>query len=183
MKLLRVLMALACVMLSGCLVVFREPLPANEQPPMALLGEWSRTNEWGEQMFLDISRTGDNTFRARLMTGSPDNLEGAEEYDFSVNRSGPRWYFSMHLPQRFGENVAVGGFEISTRSELIIYSLDNQLFVNEIKAGRLAGQVIDVAGEQSALVTAATAQVLAFLNDPANSDAFVEASRYQRSDQ
>ena len=183
MKLLRVVIALACVMLSGCLVVFREPLPANEQPPMALLGEWSRTNEWGEQMFLDISRTGDNTFRARLMTGSPDNLDGAEEYDFTVNRSGHRWYFSMRMPKRFGDSYAVGGFEISSSNELILYNLDDESFVAEVQAGRLAGQVVQVAGEQSALVTASTAQVLAFLNDPANSDAFVEASRYQRSDQ
>ena len=78
MKALRVVLALSFLLLGGCLVVFREPLPANEQPPMALLGEWTRTNEWGEQMFLDISRSGDTRFKARLMAGSPDNLEGAE---------------------------------------------------------------------------------------------------------
>ena len=179
----RLLICVAMLLLGGCLVVFREPLPANDQPPMALLGEWSRTNEWGEQMFLDISRAGDNSFKARVMAGSPDNLEGAEEYVFSVNRSGPRWYFSLNLPKRFGDRFTVGGFEISSSNELIIYSLDDEVFVNEVKAGRLPGQVIEVAGEQSALVTASTAQMLAFLNDPANSDAFVEASRFQRSDQ
>jgi len=102
-KALRVMMVLSFLLLGGCLVVFREPLPANEQPPMALLGEWSRTNEWGEQMFLDISRASASSFTARLMTGSPDNLEGAEEYTFSINRSGHRWYFSMPLPKRFGQ--------------------------------------------------------------------------------
>jgi hypothetical protein len=174
-------MALSFLLLGGCLVVFREPLPANEQPPMALLGEWSRTNEWGEQMFLEVSRTSEQSFRARLMTGSPDNVEGAEEYDFTVNRSGHRWYVSMRLPKRFGDNVALGGFEISSRNELILYSLDDELFVEQIKAGRMAGQVVEVAGEESARVTATTPQVLAFLNDPANSDAFVEAARFQRS--
>jgi len=182
-KALRVMMVLSFLLLGGCLVVFREPLPANEQPPMALLGEWSRTNEWGEQMFLDISRASASSFTARLMTGSPDNLEGAEEYTFSINRSGHRWYFSMPLPKRFGANFALGGFEISSRNELILYSLDDELFVEQVKAGRLPGQVVEVAGEESALVTATTAQVLAFLNDPANSDAFVEAGRFQRSNQ
>lgn len=183
MKALRLLMAMLFLLLAGCLAVFREPLPANEQPPVALLGEWSRTNEWGEHMFLDISRAGENTFKARLMAGSPDNLDGAEEYDFTVNRSGQRWYFSSHLPRRFGDSFAVGGFEISSNNELIIYSLDDEFFVNEVQAGRLPGQVVEVAGEQSALVTAAVPQVLAFLNDPANSDAFVEAARFERSEQ
>ena len=178
----RLLICVAMLLLSGCLVAFREPLPANEQPPMAMLGEWSRTNEWGEQMFLDVSRTGDQSFKARLMTGSPDNLEGAEEYDFTVNRSGHRWYFSMRLPKRFGDNFALGGFEISNRNELILYGLDDELFVEQIKAGHLPGQIVEVASEESALVTATTTQVLAFLNDPANSDAFVEAARFQRSD-
>lgn len=183
MKALRVVLALSFLLLGGCLVVFREPLPANEQPPMALLGEWTRTNEWGEQMFLDISRSGDTRFKARLMAGSPDNLEGAEEYDFSVNRSGHRWYFTASLPKRFGNSFAVGGFEISGNNELILYSLDNQLFLEQIKAGRLAGQVVEAMDAESALVTASAAQVLTFLNDPANSDAFVEAARYQRSGQ
>lgn len=183
MNALRVMMALSFLLLSGCLVVFREPLPANEQPPVALFGEWSRTNEWGEQMFLEITRAGEQSFKARLMTGSPDNLEGAEEYDFTVNRSGHRWYFSMRMPKRFGDSYAVGGFEISSSNELILYNLDDESFVAEVQAGRLAGQVVQVAGEQSALVTASTAQVLAFLNDPANSDVFVEASHFQRSGQ
>lgn len=183
MKLLRVLLLLTFCLLSGCLVVFREPLPSNEPPPLALLGEWARTNEWGEQMFLQISRADENTFKARLMAGSPDNLDGAEEYTFTVNRSGPRWYLTAHLPKRFGNNFGVGGFEISSSNELILYSLDDELFVSEVESGRLAGQVIEIAGEKSALVTASTAQVLAFLNDPANSDAFVEASRFQHSNQ
>lgn len=183
MKALRLLMALSFLLLGGCLVAFREPLPANEQPPMALLGGWSRTNEWGEQMFLEISRVGENSFRARLMAGSPDNLEGAEEYDFTVNHSGHRWYFSTRLPKRFGDSFAAGGFEISSSNELIIYSLDNELFVNEIRAGHLPGQVVEVAAQASALVSATPAQVLAFFDAPANSDAFVEAARFQRNDQ
>jgi len=182
-KVLRVMLALSFVFLGGCLVVFREPLPVNEQPPMALLGEWSRTNEWGEQMFLTISRVGEQSFKARLMAGSPDNLEGAEEYDFTVNRSGHRWYFSMRMPKRFGDSFAVGGFEITSRNELVLYSLDDQVFVDEVQAGRLAGQVIEMNGQESALVTATTAEVQAFLNDPENSDVFVESSHFQRSNQ
>ena len=183
MKVLRVMLALSFLLLGGCLVVFREPLPANEQPPMAMLGEWTRTNEWGEQMFLTVSRAGEHNFKASLLTGSPDNLEGAEEYDFTVNRSGHRWYFSTRMPKRFGDSFAVGGFEISSSNELILYSLDDEVFVDEIRAGRLAGQVVEVAGEERALVTAATEEVLAFLNDPANSDMFVEAARFQHSNQ
>ncbi|MBF7730627.1 hypothetical protein [Pseudomonas sp. N040] len=183
MKALRVVLALSFLLLGGCLVVFREPLPANEPPPLALLGEWSRSNEWGEQMFLDISRSGENSFRARLMAGSPENLEGAEEYDFTVNHSGHRWYLSTRLPRRFGESFAVGGFEITSSNELLVYSLDNQLFIDEIRAGRLQGEVIDTVEGESALVTAPAADVLAFLNDPANADVFVEAARYQRSGQ
>ena len=183
MKALRGLMALSFLLLGGCLVALREPLPANDQPPLALLGEWSRTNEWGEHMFLSISRASATSFRARLTAGSPDNLEGAEEYEFTVNHSGRRWYFSTRLPKRFGDNFAVGGFEITSSNELALYSLEDEFFVDEIKAGRIAGKVVDMADEQSALITAPAAQVLAFLNDPANSDAFVEAGRFQRSNQ
>lgn len=181
MNALRVVLALTFLLLGGCLVVFREPLPANEHPPLALIGEWSRSNEWGEQMFLDISRSGEHSFKARLMAGSPDNLEGAEEYEFTVNHSGQRWYFTSRLPKRFGESFAVGGFEITSRNELVLYSLDNELVLDEIKAKRLPGQAVEVAEEESALVTASAEQVLVFLNDPANADVFVEAARYQRS--
>ena len=182
MKALRAVVVFSVLLLSGCLVVFREPLPANEQPPIALVGEWSRVNEWGEHMFLTISRAGDQSFKARLMAGSPENLDGAEEYDFTVNHSGRRWYFSTRLPKRFGESFAVGGFEITSNNELVLYSLEDEFFVDEIKAGRIPGQVVDMADEQSALITAPSAQVLTFLNDPANSDGFVEAARYQRSE-
>lgn len=74
MKAWRVLVALSFLLLSGCLVSFKDPIPANEPAPMPLLGEWTRTDEWGEQLFLDITRAGTNQYKALAYVGSPENL-------------------------------------------------------------------------------------------------------------
>lgn len=181
MKSFRLLTCVAMLLLSGCLVVFQEPLPSNEPAPVALLAEWTRTNEWGEQLFLNVTRSGATDYKALVTTGSPDNSEGAEEYNFSVARHGRRWYFSVGLPKRFGANFAIGGFEITRSNELVIYSLDAKPFLAEIQSGQLKGEVVSTLYGENALITSPSAQVFAYLNDPANSDVFVEVARYQRS--
>ena len=42
-----VVIALSFLLLSGCLVTFKEPLPTNEPAPKGLLGKWTSTNAWG----------------------------------------------------------------------------------------------------------------------------------------
>jgi hypothetical protein len=181
MKALRLLLTIPLLLLSGCLVVFTQPLPNPEPAPLALLGEWSRSNEWGEQLFLDIRQQAPNLYRARIFVGSPENLEGAEEYSFSVTHHARRWYFSLKLPKRFGDKYAIGGFEIDRENQLQLFSLDHQLILEQIAAGALQGQAVETVAGEGALVSSSPEQVLAFLNDPVNSDLFVEAARYQRS--
>jgi hypothetical protein len=100
-----------------------------------------------------------------------------------VARSGERWYASVSLPKRFGDNYAIAGFEITKRNELVLYSLDSERFVQELKAGALQGQLIETQGSPSALISSPLAQVFSYLNDPANADVFVESARYQRNQQ
>lgn len=180
MKARRVLAVLSCLLLSGCLVTFKEPIPANEAAPIPLLGEWSRTSEWGEQLYLDISRAGSNLYRARTYVGSLDNLDSQEEYGFTLARHGRRWYLSAGLPKRLGANFAIAGFELTTGNELVIYNLDVERILQEVESGGLRGKVIEMPEGNGVLITSPLDRVFAYLDDPANSDVFIEVARYQR---
>jgi len=182
MKASRVLLlALACLLLSGCLVLFNSPIPASEAAPTQLLGSWLRDNEWGERLQLDIKAGAANSYVATIRVLGQDAKP--EVYPFTVARSKQRWYASIGLPKRFGDHYAMAGFEISKANELVLYSLDPGAFLQALKLGALQGQRVETQGSDSALISSPLAQVFAYLNDPANADVFIETARYQRVDQ
>lgn len=180
MKAWRVLVALSFLLLSGCLVTFKDPIPANEAAPIPLLGEWARTNEWGEQLYLQVSRAGPNVYKAKTYVGSPDNLDSLEEYGFTVAHHGRRWYLSVGLPKRLGANFAIAGFELTAGSELVIHSLDVDRILQELELGVLEGEAVETPEGNGALITSPLEAVFAYLDDQANSDVFIEVARYQR---
>lgn len=177
----RVLFALSFLLLGGCLVSFKDPIPPTEAAPMPLLGGWTRQDEWGEQLYLDISRAGSNQYKAQAFVGSPDNLASLEEYGFTVAHHGRRWYFSAGLPRALGGNFAIAGFELTKGGELVLYNLDIERIVQELETGRLQGEVVETPQGDGALISTPLEQVLSYLDDPANSDVFVEVARYQRA--
>ncbi|MDP2243431.1 hypothetical protein [Pseudomonas sp.] len=176
----RAVIVLSLLLLSGCLVTFNDPIPANEAAPMPLLGEWSRKNEWGEWLFLDITRAGSNLYEARTYQGSPDNLDSLERYGFTVAHHGRRWYLSAGLPQRLGGNFAIAGFELTTGNELVVYTLDVDRILQELEAGTLQGKPVDTQEGEGVLISSPLDAVFAYLDDQANSDVFIEVARYQR---
>ncbi|CAN7481889.1 hypothetical protein LJR071_003164 [Pseudomonas sp. LjRoot71] len=176
----RALLAVSFLLLSGCLVTFKDPIPANEAAPIPLLGEWSRKNEWGEQLYLQITRAGSNVYKARAYVDSLDNLDSVEEYGFTVAHHGRRWYLSAGLPKRMGANFAIAGFELTTGNELVIYNLDVDRILQELEQGTLQGEVIDAAEGDGVLISSPLEQVFSYLDDQANSDVFIEVARYQR---
>lgn len=180
MKAWRMLVALSFLLLSGCLVTFKEPIPANEAAPMPLLGEWTREDEWGEQLFLEISRSGSNLYKARIYEGSPENLNSLEEFGFTVAHHGRRWYLSAGLPKSLGANFAIAGFELTRDNELVLYNLDAEQILQDMGKGRLEGSTVHMPEGDGALITSPMEQVFAYLDDPANADLFVEVARYQR---
>jgi hypothetical protein len=177
----RALLAVSFLFLGGCLVTFKDPIPAHEAAPIPLLGEWSRKNEWGEQLYLQVTRAGSNVYRARTYIDSLDNLEGAEEYGFTVAHHGRRWYLSAGLPKRMGANFAIAGFELTTNNELVLYNLDVDRILQEMEQGALQGEVTDGANGEGVLISSPLEQVFAYLDDQANSDVFIEVARYQRT--
>ncbi|SDO74160.1 hypothetical protein [Pseudomonas jinjuensis] len=180
MKVWRALLALSLGLLSGCLVTFKDPIPANEAAPVHLLGEWSRVNEYGEEQFLEITRSGPNVYRAISYLEERENTDSIEDFGFTVAHHGKRWYLSAGLPKSMGGNFALGGFEITDKDELVIYNLDVEHVLQAIQDGALAGQKVDTEQGDGALVTSPLPKVLVYFNDPANSDLFVEALRFQR---
>ncbi|MHA6494278.1 hypothetical protein ACX0MV_13655 [Pseudomonas borbori] len=180
MRAWRVLVALSFLLLSGCLVTFNDPIPANEPAPIPLLGEWTRKNEWGEQTYLQVSRAGSNVYKAKAYVDDPDNLESVEEFGFTVAHHGQRWYLSAGLPKRLGANFAIAGFELTVENELVLYNLDVDRVLQELEQGSLEGAVVDTPLGDAALITSPLDKVFAYLDDQANSDVFIEVARYQR---
>jgi len=174
-----VLLTLSFLLLGGCLVTFDEPLPANQPAPKALLGQWSSKDAWGQPLKLNISRAGDNTYKAvaRAQGKAP------EEYVFTVARHGNRWYLSAGVPKRLGGNFLIGGFEVIDGKQLVIYNLDVEQVQQAVDEKELSGRSTQVPEDNGpgVLIDSPTERVLAYLDDPANSDLFVEVARFQRS--
>ncbi|PWB34539.1 hypothetical protein DCO48_05185 [Pseudomonas sp. SDI] len=175
----RVLLALTFLLLGGCLVTFNEPIPANEAAPKALLGKWSSKDAWGEPLTLQISRSGGNAYKA-VASGKHRK---AEDYAFTVARHGNRWYLSAGVPKRLGGNFLIGGFEVIDGKELVVYNLDVEQINQALKNKELSGRSIEVPEDNGSgvLIDSPSARVLAYLDDPANSDLFVEVARFQRA--
>ena len=179
MKSLRgVLMALSLLLLSGCLVTFKEPLAASDPVPKGLLGKWSSTNAWGEPMNLELTRVGNDRYQA--VTYFKAKPREREAYPFTVSRHGNRWYLSAKVPARFGGHFTIAGFEITDKRELVIYNLDLEQINQAIKQHALNGQAFQTDDGDGVHVDSNLDKVFAYLDDPANSDVFVEAARYQR---
>ncbi|MBV6287208.1 hypothetical protein [Pseudomonas aegrilactucae] len=179
MKAWRVLLALSFVLLSGCLVTFNEPIPANQAAPKALLGKWTSKDAWGEPLNLQISRAGGNAYKAvATAKGKP-----RQEYAFTVSRHGNRWYLSAGVPKRLGGNFLIGGFEVLDNKELVVYNLDVEQVNQALEKKELSGRTVEVPEEngEGILIDSPAARVLAYLDDPANSDLFIEVARFQRA--
>ena len=180
MKAWRALLLLSVVLLGGCLVTFKDPIPAKDAAPASLLGQWSRIDEYGEEQILEVSRTRDGLYRAFSYYGNNGNTDSAEDLPFTVAHHGQRWYFSASLPKSEGGNYVLGGFEITDKDELVVYSVDVESVLQAIDKGQLQGQKVDSQQGAGALIASPLEKVYAFLDDPANADAFGEALRFQR---
>ncbi len=175
--------ALSFLLLSGCLVTFKDPLPAREAAPDALLGHWSSKNAWGEPLNLQISRAGEHRYKA---VSYPKAKPGQrDEYLFTVSRHGNRWYLSAPLPAALGGNYFLAGFDFEgegdKKRELVVYNLDLEQIHQAIGQKALRGSSVETAEGTGVRVESSMNEVFAYLDDQANADVFVEAVRYQRA--
>jgi hypothetical protein len=173
-----VVIALSFLLLSGCLVTFKEPLPASEPAPKGLLGTWTSTNAWGEPLNLELTRLGNNRYQAvSYFRAKPKEREA---YPFTVSRHGNRWYLSAKVPAQFGGHFTIAGFELTDKHELVIYNLDLEQIKQALGQKALSGDSFQTDDGDGVLINSHMDQVSAYLDDPANSDVFVEVVRYQR---
>ncbi|MBV4456218.1 MULTISPECIES: hypothetical protein [Pseudomonas] len=171
--------ALSFLLLSGCLVTFKNPLPAREAAPGELLGQWASKNAWGEPLNLNITRAGEHRYKAvSYPTGKPGQRD---EYLFTVSRHGNRWYLSAPLPAKLGGHFILAGFEINEKHELVVYNLDLDQIRQAIGQQTLRGSTVETVEGEGVLVDSHIDQVFAYLDDPANADVFVQAVRYRRA--
>ncbi|MFJ4197661.1 hypothetical protein [Pseudomonas sp. NPDC089534] len=172
------LIALSFLLLSGCLVTFRDPLPAAEALPKGLLGQWASTDAWGDAMSLQLTRLGNDRYQAvAWFKARPHEREA---YPFTVSRHGNRWYLSAKVPAQYGGRYAIAGFELTDRHELVLYSLDLEQINQAIAQKALDGRGFATDAGDGVQVDSGLDKVFAYLDDPANSDVFVEAARYRR---
>ena len=173
------IIALSFLLLSGCLVTFKDPLPAHEAAPDELLGHWTSRNAWGEPLNLYISRIGERRYKA--VSYPKATPAQRDEYLFTVSRHGSRWYLSAPLPARFGGHYFLAGFEFDDKHELVVYNLDLEQIHQAIGQQVLQGSSVDTVEGTGVRVDSSMSQVFAYLDDPANADVFVEAVRYRRA--
>ncbi|MNH37217.1 hypothetical protein D3C79_980920 [compost metagenome] len=97
-----------------------------------------------------------------------------------MSRHGNRWYLSAKVPAQFGGHFIIGGFELTDQRELVLYNLDPEQVNQALKQNALSGEAFQTDDGAGVLINSSMDQVTAYLDDPANSDVFVEAVRYQR---
>ena len=172
------LMAVSFLMLNGCLVTFSQA-PIEAQPaPKQLLGKWVSKDAWGQARTLEISAIDKTRYQAVVYPkGEP---KARERYIFIVARHGSRWYASAAIPAKLGGNHTLGGFELTDNGELVIYDLDLDQVKQAVGQSVLRGEPVETAEGTGTLIKSPSAEVFAYLDDPANSDVFVEAARYKR---
>src|SRR3546814_13370119 len=91
-----VVMAVSLLLLSGCLVSFKAPLPDSEAAPQGLVGHWTSTNAWGEPLNLELAEVGPRRYQAvTYFRAKP--LE-REAIPVTGSRPGSRWYLSAPRP-------------------------------------------------------------------------------------
>ena len=178
MKAWRLFVALTFLLLSGCLVTFKDPIPAREAAPVQLLGTWTSKNAWSEPLELEVSRAGSNEYKA--VSYRKGDRKNRDEYAFTVSRHGTRWYLCAGLPEKYGGHFVMAGFEMAESGELVVYNLDMDRFKQWVEQKALAGEKITTGKGEGLLITSPLDQVFGYLNDPANSDVFLEVARYQR---
>lgn len=175
-----VLLAMSLLLLGGCLDTFEHPLPGAQAAPKALLGQWRSKDAWGEPLTLAISQTKGGAYQAVARAkGKP-----AQTYRFSVTQHGNRWYVSGAAAQAAGQGFVIGGFELNQEQQLLLYSLDPEQLRQAVEQHALSGRS-RAPGDDDEIgaalhIDSPAAQVVSYLDDPANSDVFVEAARFQR---
>ena len=171
-----VCLSMTLLALGGCLATFEGPLPGQQVAPAGLVGQWRSADAWGQPVRMTITQVADHTYQAKTQLSG----KAAERHRFSVQRHGDRWYASVQAPQHEGRWWVLG-FEMRDRHDLVVYSLDPQALQQAVASGSLQGQVTTAVEEEPQVdITTPAAQVQAYLDDPANSDVFVEAVRFQR---
>ena len=82
-----------------------------------------------------------------------------------------------------GGNFLIGGFEVIDNKELVVYNLDVEQVNQALEKKELNGRTIEVPEDNGdgVLIDSPVERVLAYLDDPANSDLFVEVARFQRA--
>jgi hypothetical protein len=182
MKVWSVLLALSFMLLSGCLVTFKDPVARHDAAPAKLLGTWTSKNAWGEPLELEISRTAGNEYKA--VSYRKGDRKNRDEYGFTVSRHGSRWYLSAALPKKYGANYVIGGFELinneNAADELVVYDLDLERMQQLVEQKVFDGQPIETEKGDGVLITTSMDKVFAYLDDTANSDVFLKAAQYQR---
>jgi hypothetical protein len=182
MKAWRVLLAVSFALLSGCLVTFKDPLPANETAPTKLLGTWTSKNTWDEPLELEISRTAANQYKA--VSYPKGDRKNRDEYAFTVSRHGGRWYLSAALPEKYGGRYVLAGFELihneASADELVLYNLDVERLQQLVDQHVLEGSATETEKGAGVLITSPLDKVFTYLDDTANSDVFLKAAQYQR---
>jgi hypothetical protein len=182
MKVWSVLLALSFALLSGCLVTFKDPIPTPDTAPPKLLGTWTSKNAWSEPLELEISRAGANQYKA--VSYRKGDRKNRDEYTFTVSRHGSRWYVSAALPEKYGANYVIAGFDLidndNAADELVVYDLDLERMQQLIEQKTFEGQPIETEKGDGVLITTSMDKVFAYLDDTANSDVFLKAAQYQR---
>ena len=173
------LMAVSFLMLNGCLVTFSQA-PIEAQPaPKQLLGKWVSKDAWGQARTLEISAIDKTRYQAVVYPkGEP---KARERYIFIVARHGSRWYASANLPAKLGGGYTLNGFEVNDNGELVVYDLDLDQIKQAVGQSALSGDPVETAEGAGVQIKSPSATVFAYLDDPANSDVFVEVARYQRA--
>lgn len=157
------------VLLSACIPDSRYPLPP---PPDGkgddrLIGRWVSEEE-NEKGYADVAPAGGGYYHVLIKDG-PDDTDAETEMDIVTTSIGGRWYMTMIGAEQTEEagskepRYHIAHYDFTAQGELAIQLMSWEALAEDVRAGRVAGEVKPGEHWDDVLLTAGSEALAAYI--------------------
>lgn len=135
------------LLLSACIPESKHPLPlpADGKGDDRLIGRWISAEE-GEEGYADVAAAGGGYYHVRIKDG-PDPADGEAEYVILSTWIGGQWYMTIIGADQAeeggaeGQRYMIARYDMTAQGELIIQLMNREALAEDVRAGRIMGEV------------------------------------------
>jgi hypothetical protein len=160
--------------LSACIPDSRHPLPppADGEGDDRLIGRWIAADE-GERGYAEVTSAGGGRYHVRMVSFDDDGPDAGtideSAMDVVTTRIGGRWFMtvtSFSKPEEGGPEESrylIARYDITAQGEWLIYLMGWEPLAEDVRAGRVAGEVKPAEMWEDVLLTADSEALAAYI--------------------